>query len=127
MCFKGSIYFAIETEILPCESYVTFPNNYSIIFVENSIVMSNAFFKTPIAINEPVKAYAPGSAERNSLIQTYKDMWSQAPVDVPMYIGGKEVRTNTKKAMNPPHDHAHVLGHYNAGDASHVTLSLIHI
>ena len=53
--------------------------------------MSNAFFKTPIAINEPVKAYAPGSAERNSLIQTYKDMWSQAPVDVPMYIGGKEI------------------------------------
>jgi 1-pyrroline-5-carboxylate dehydrogenase len=83
--------------------------------------MSNAFFKTPIAINEPVKAYAPGTAETNSLIQTYKDMWSQAPIDVPMYIGGKEVRTNTKKAMNPPHDHAHVLGHYNAGDASHVT------
>ena len=59
--------------------------------------MSNAFFKTPIAINEPVKAYAPGTAETNSLIQTYKDMWSQAPIDVPMYIGGKEVRTNTKK------------------------------
>jgi len=121
MCVKGSIYFANRTEILPCVTRDTFPNNYSIIFVENSIVMSNAFFKTPIAINEPVKAYAPGTAETNSLIQTYKDMWSQAPIDVPMYIGGKEVRTSTKKAMTAPHDHAHVLGHFNVGDASHVT------
>ncbi len=86
--------------------------------------MSNAFFKTPIAINEPVKAYAPGPNEVNSLIQTDKDMWSQAPIDVPMYIGGKEIRTENKKAMTPPHEHHHVLGHFNIGDATHVSKAI---
>lgn len=83
--------------------------------------MSNAFFNVPIAKNEPVKAYAPGSSERNTLIETYQKMYNQAPIDVPMYIGGKEVRTNNKKTMSPPHDHQKVLGHFNYGEASHVS------
>ncbi len=83
--------------------------------------MSNAFFNVPIAKNEPVKAYAPGSSERNTLIETYQKMYNQAPIDVPMYIGGKEIRTNTKKPMSPPHDHQKVLGHFNYGEASHVS------
>jgi 1-pyrroline-5-carboxylate dehydrogenase len=37
-------------------------------------------------------------------------------IDVPMYIGGKEVRTNTKIAMHPPHEIAHTLGHFSSGD-----------
>ena len=47
-------------------------------------------------------------------------MYNQEPIDVPMYIGGKEVRTNNKMPMNPPHEHGKVLGHFNYGDASHV-------
>lgn len=47
-------------------------------------------------------------------------MFSQQPIDVPMYIGAKEVRTNNKMTINPPHDHQKVLGHFNMGDGSHV-------
>jgi len=82
--------------------------------------MSNALFKVPTAVNEPVKSYAPGSPEHTSLISKYKEMYNQDPIDVPMHIGGKEVRTNDKRPMSPPHDHKKILGHFNYGDASHV-------
>lgn len=82
--------------------------------------MSNAIFHVPVAKNEPVKGYAPGSSERDSLLKKYNEMYNQDAIDVPMYIGGKEVRTATKKALTSPHDHQKVLGHYNVGDASHV-------
>ncbi len=86
--------------------------------------MSNALFKVPQAVNEPVKAYAPGSDEVNSLIAEYKRMYNQEPIDVPMHIGGKEVRTSTKKPMSPPHDHKKIVGHYNFGDESHVNQAI---
>ncbi len=82
--------------------------------------MSNAFFNVPVAKNEPVKAYAPGSAERTSLLAKYQEMYNQNPIEVPMYIGGEEVRTETKKPLTSPHDHQKVLGHYNVGEAQHV-------
>jgi 1-pyrroline-5-carboxylate dehydrogenase len=47
-------------------------------------------------------------------------MYNQEVIDVPMYIGGKEVRTANKKPLTAPHDHQKVLGHYNVGDATHV-------
>lgn len=83
--------------------------------------MSNAFFQVPIAKNEPVRSYAPGSDEHKNLIAKYKEMYSQEPIDVPLYIGGKEVRTENKKPLTPPHDHQKILGHYNVGEAKHVT------
>ncbi len=86
--------------------------------------MSNALFQVPIAVNEPVKAYAPGSSEHTSLIGKYQEMYNQLPIDVPMYIGGKEVRTEDKRPMSPPHDHAKVLGHFNYGDATHVNAAI---
>ncbi|MFT6983497.1 MAG: 1-pyrroline-5-carboxylate dehydrogenase [Crocinitomicaceae bacterium] len=82
--------------------------------------MSNALNKVPAAVNEPVRAYVPGTSEHTNLIDTYKRMYNQEPIDVPMYIGGKEVRTNNKMPMTPPHEHSKVLGHFNYGDASHV-------
>ena len=82
--------------------------------------MSNALFQVPLAINEPVRAYSPGTSEHTNLIAKYKEMYSQAPIDIPMHIGGKEVRTDKKVPMSPPHDHQKVLGYYNEGDASHV-------
>ena len=82
--------------------------------------MSNAFFKTPLAINEPVKSYVKGSEDRTGLLSCYNTMYSQQPIDVPMYIGAKEIRTSNKKPMSPPHEHQKVLGHFNFGDASHV-------
>ena len=82
--------------------------------------MSNAIFHVPIAKNEPVRAYAPGSADRENLLSKYHEMYNQNPIDVPMYIGGKEVRTPNKKPLCPPHEHSKVLGHYNVGEAIHV-------
>ncbi len=82
--------------------------------------MSNAIFHVPIAKNEPVRAYAPGSAERENLLSKYHEMYHQNPIDVPMYIGGKEVRTANKKPLSPPHEHTKILGHYNVGEAIHV-------
>ncbi|MDG0973579.1 MAG: L-glutamate gamma-semialdehyde dehydrogenase [Crocinitomicaceae bacterium] len=82
--------------------------------------MSNAFFAVPKAINEPVKSYAPGSPERESLLSKYNELYNQAPIDVPMYIGNQQVRTDNKKTLNPPHDHKKVLGHFSYGTENHV-------
>ena len=82
--------------------------------------MSNVFFKVPAPINEPVKGYAPGSPERESLQNTYKKFNSQV-LDIPMFIGGKEVHTNDKRPCSPPHDHKHIIGNYSYGTAQHVT------
>jgi 1-pyrroline-5-carboxylate dehydrogenase len=82
--------------------------------------MSNAFFQVPVATNEPVRAYAPGSKERESLLKKYKELYNQSPIDIPMYIGGEEIRTNDKRQMSPPHDHGKLLGYFNYGDSSHV-------
>ena len=81
--------------------------------------MSTGFFAIPKAINEPVKSYAPGSPERTELQAMLKHLRAQQ-VDVPMYIGGKEIRTGKTATLNPPHDHKHVLGNYHKGDKTHV-------
>lgn len=86
--------------------------------------MANAFFNVPVAINEVVRAYKPGTAEHTSLINKYEEMYNQNPIDVPMYIGGEHVRTSDKRPMSPPHDHAKVLGHFNYGDSSHVEAAI---
>lgn len=81
--------------------------------------MSNAFFQVPIAKNEPVKSYVPGTPEREELLATYRKMMAET-VDVPMVIGGEEVRTEKKVNIRPPHRTQHLLGTYSQGDASHV-------
>lgn len=76
-------------------------------------------FSYPMPINEPVLNYAPGSAERKRLKEVLAELKSQT-IDVPMYIGREEVRTGKKVAMHPPHETSHTLGHFHAGDESHV-------
>lgn len=80
---------------------------------------SNAFFTVPPSVNEPVLSYAPGSSERQAVQATYDELFSK-PVDVPMYIGGKEVRTGNTARIICPHDHKHDLGHYHVGTENHV-------
>lgn len=65
-------------------------------------------------------SYGPGSQERADVLASYRKLYNQKNLDIPMYIGGKEVRTDRKIPMSPPHDHQHVLGHFNYGDESHV-------
>lgn len=81
--------------------------------------MSNAYFEVPIATNEPVLSYAPGSAEREELLAAYKNMKS-TKVDIPMYIGGRRITTSKKHTMHPPHELRTTLGTYSEGEASHV-------
>jgi 1-pyrroline-5-carboxylate dehydrogenase len=76
-------------------------------------------FYYPLPVNEPVLNYAPGSKEKAALKAALKELKSQK-ADVPMYIGGEEVRTDKKVEIRPPHERKHLLGHFNAGDASHV-------
>ncbi len=81
--------------------------------------MSTGFFHIPVPKNEPVLSYAPGSKERTALKQALADARATV-LDIPMYIGAEEVRTDKKKKISPPHDHQHVLGHFHEGDKSHV-------
>src|SRR3989304_3522882 len=71
--------------------------------------MSNGFYTVPEPLNEPVKDYAPGSAERAELQAMLKKLRSEV-YDIPMFIGGEEVKTDNKVAIHPPHDHKHLLG-----------------
>ncbi len=85
--------------------------------------MSNGLFNVPEAVNEPMLEYGPGSPERKALKSALSELRSNT-VDVPMYIGNQEVRTNNKVKLAPPHDHKHVLGHYSVGDASHARAAI---
>lgn len=83
----------------------------------------NGIFQVPKPTNEPVKDYAPNSAETKALKKELDAQRSTA-VDVPMYIGSQEVRTGNKVSMHPPHDHKHLLGHFHKGDKSHVKAAI---
>lgn len=85
--------------------------------------MSKGVFNVPVATNEPVLSYAPGTPEREEVLATYKSMYNSS-IDVPMYIGSEQIMTDDKKAMTPPHDHQHVLGHFSYGDRSHVNKAI---
>ncbi|WP_026755143.1 L-glutamate gamma-semialdehyde dehydrogenase [Sediminibacter sp. Hel_I_10] len=81
--------------------------------------MGKGFFNTPIAVNEPVKTYAPGSPERESVLAAYKEMFN-SKIDVPLYINGKDVTTGNTKTLSAPHDHQHVVGTYHLAEKTHV-------
>ncbi|WP_353159700.1 L-glutamate gamma-semialdehyde dehydrogenase [Myroides odoratus] len=77
--------------------------------------MSKGFYKVPSAINEPVKSYAPGTQERELTLNSFKEQYSQL-VDIPLFIGGEEIRTGNTKDLFPPFDHKHKLGVYHQAD-----------
>lgn len=81
--------------------------------------MSLGYFSYPLPANEPVLSYAPGSPERAALKKTLAEL-KKKQADIPMYIGGKAVRTGKKVAIHPPHEIAHTLGHFHAGEEKHI-------
>jgi 1-pyrroline-5-carboxylate dehydrogenase len=76
-------------------------------------------FRPPAPINEPVKDYAPGSAERASLRLRLEQMRAER-LEIPLVIGGDDVRTGTMKEAIVPHDKAHVLADVHQGGAKEV-------
>ena len=81
--------------------------------------MGKGFFKVPIAVNEPIKSYAPGSPEREAVLKAYREMFN-GMLDVPMYINGKDITTGNTRTMSPPHDHKHIVGQYHLAEKSHI-------
>ncbi len=83
------------------------------------LAMSNALSRVPTAVNEPILSYAKGSAERQSLQARLQQMRSE-PIEIPLVIGGEEIRTGKVANAVCPHDHHHVLARFHQGDAATV-------
>ena len=81
--------------------------------------MGKGFYKVPVAVNEPVKSYAPGTPERDEVLKMYKTLY-KSKINVPLYINGKEIHTKDTASMSPPHDHKHQIGIYHKAEKKHV-------
>jgi 1-pyrroline-5-carboxylate dehydrogenase len=80
----------------------------------------NAIFKVPFPVNEPILSYLTGSKERENLIKAIEAAKSRVE-DIPMYINGKKIFTDSKIRIAPPHNHKHTLGEFSAGNKTHVS------
>ena len=85
--------------------------------------MATGFYNVPIAVNEPVKQYAPNSAERTELLAMYHKMYNEQ-VDIPFYIGSEEIRTGNTVSIHPPHDINHTVGQYHLAEKKHIKLAI---
>lgn len=81
--------------------------------------MLKGFFHIPTPVNEVVRNYGPHSADRYLLKEALAEAQSKK-ADIPMYIGGKEIRTGAKVELRQPHNHKHILGHFHYGDKTHI-------
>ncbi len=85
--------------------------------------MNLGYFHYALPSNEPVLNYAAGSPEKISLKKAIKEVKSQEQ-DIPMIIGGKEVRSGNKIKICPPHEFAHTLGYFHRSTAAHVNQAI---
>jgi 1-pyrroline-5-carboxylate dehydrogenase len=85
--------------------------------------MSNAYFKVPQPLNEPVKTYKPSSPEREELKRKLAELKSKQ-IEVPLIIGGEEVKTGNTEKMVIPHNHSHVLGVYHKAGKKEVDMAV---
>jgi 1-pyrroline-5-carboxylate dehydrogenase len=75
--------------------------------------------QVPAPVNEPVKTYGPGSPEKKDLKDRLKQM-AKERIDIPLMIGGREVRTGETAQSVMPHDHKHVLADWHKASPKHV-------
>ncbi len=85
--------------------------------------MNLGYFHYALPANEPVLNYAPGSAEKNALKKTIREL-KEKEQDIPMIIGGKEVRSGNKIKMRPPHELSRTLGHFHRSSEEHINLAI---
>uniref|UniRef100_A0A832DEU5 L-glutamate gamma-semialdehyde dehydrogenase n=1 Tax=Ignavibacterium album TaxID=591197 RepID=A0A832DEU5_9BACT len=85
--------------------------------------MSNAYFKVPLPVNETVKSYKPGSPEREELKKKIAELKSQQ-IEIPLIIGGEEIRTGNTEEIRIPHNHSHILGVYHKASKKEVDMAI---
>ncbi len=81
--------------------------------------MNNAILQVPPPENEPIYPYGPGSPEKADLKAVLKQMAAEE-IEIPLIIGGKEVKTGNMGDCRVPHDHAHLLGRYHKAGTAEV-------
>ncbi|MFT5153054.1 MAG: 1-pyrroline-5-carboxylate dehydrogenase [Planctomycetota bacterium] len=86
--------------------------------------MTHGVFRSPPPVNEPVLEFAPGSPERASLQARLKSMAAEQ-IEVPIIVGGREIRTGRTADMIMPHDKAHVLGSYHKAGTEEVQAAIV--
>jgi len=86
-------------------------------------LLNNAILKVPTPVNEPVYNYAPESPERD-LLKAAIDEITNKKVEIPLIIGGKEVRTGKMGKVVMPHDHQHVLGEYHQAGEKEINMAI---
>ena len=85
--------------------------------------MQNAKAIVPKPINEPILSYAPGTPERAALKARIEELKSQQ-IEVPLIIGGQEIKTGNMGEMRVPHEHEHILGHYHMAGPKEVKMAI---
>ena len=83
----------------------------------------NGHRRVPPPVNEPVRSYAPGSPERASLKARLAAMAAET-IEIPLVIGGQDIRTGTTERSVMPHDHAHTLATYHKASEQHVVQAI---
>jgi 1-pyrroline-5-carboxylate dehydrogenase len=91
--------------------------------MSSSIAVFNGRRRIPPPVNDPIRSYAPGSPERASIKARLKQMAGDKVV-IPLFIGGKEIKTGSCGQAVMPHDHHHVLAEYHKASESHVTQAI---
>ena len=79
----------------------------------------NGIRHVPAPVNETVRSYAPGTAERSALKERLASMAGER-LDIPLVIGGREIRTGDVAKATMPHDHEHVLADWHRASTAHV-------
>jgi 1-pyrroline-5-carboxylate dehydrogenase len=86
-------------------------------------LLNNAILRVPTPVNEPIYSYAPGTPERDLLKAAIAEITSKQ-VEIPLIIGGKEIRTGKTGKITMPHDHQHVLGEYHLAGEKEINMAI---
>src|SRR6187399_1943832 len=89
----------------------------------SDIAVLNAARRVPSPVNEPIRSYAPGSTERAELKARLASMANEH-VDIPLIIGGKEIRTGKTQQSVMPFKHKHVLAQYHMAEPKHIQMAI---
>ncbi len=85
--------------------------------------MNNGFFKVPYPKNEPIRDYSPGSSEKKSLKSAISEL-KKKQIEIPVVIGGQEVKTGKTGECRCPHNHKHLLATYHKAGEKEVNMAI---